>query len=389
MAGPADKDGRSADSEGADSWLTPRRRKGLAYTLIAIACVLTLASSLTIWVQRQLLDTNQWVDTSSELLQQPAVRDAIATRLVDGVFDGPQVQQRLEGRLPPQLAPLAAPIAGALRNVAFDSAERLLARPAVQTLWADVNRRVHTRLVDVLEGNQGGRVTTANGEVVLDLTPLIMRLEDQLGVQTNLSPDAGKITIMTSKQLGAAQDAVKTIKVLSPFLAILVLVLLVIAVYLAQGFRREAVRAAAVGILVVGLVLLLVRRLAGNAVVDALTSPSTKSAGTQVWLISTSLLGDLALGLVAIAIVGLVWAWLSGSTRPAVWLRQRLAPAMRQHPAVVYGVVLVVALLILWWGPTGAPRRIWGTLVIVALIVAGVEALRRQIMREHPPPASS
>ena len=139
----------------------------------------------------------------------------------------------------------------------------------------------------------------------------------------------------------------------------------------------------------VGLVLLLVRRLAGNAVVDALTSPSTKSAGTQVWLISTSLLGDLALGLVAIAIVGLVWAWLSGSTRPAVWLRQRLAPAMGHHPAMVYGVVLIVALLILWWGPTGAPRRIWGTLVIVALVVAGVEALRRQIMREHPPPAST
>ena len=210
----------------------------------------------------------------------------------------------------------------------------------MQTLWADINRRVHTRLVDVLEGNEGGRVTTANGEVVLDLSPLVMRLEDQLGVQTNLSPDAGKITIMTSKQLGAAQDAVQTIKVLSPILAIVVLVLLVLGVYLAQGFRREAVRAAAVGILVVGLVLLIVRRLAGNAVVDALTSPSTKSAGTQVWLISTSLLGDLALGLVAIAIVGLVWAWLSGSTRPAVWLRQRLAPAMGQHPAMVYGVVL-------------------------------------------------
>ena len=139
----------------------------------------------------------------------------------------------------------------------------------------------------------------------------------------------------------------------------------------------------------VGLVLLIVRRLAGNAIVDALTSPSTKSAGTQVWLISTSLLGDLALGLVAIAIVGLVWAWLSGSTRPAVWLRQRLAPAMSHHPAMVYGVVLIVALLILWWGPTGAPRRVWGTLVIVALVVAGVEALRRQIMREHPPPAST
>ena len=389
MAGPADKDGRSADGKGADSWLTPRRRKGLAYTLIAIACVLTLASSLTIWVQRQLLDTDRWVNTSSQLLEQKDVRDAVAQRLVDGVFQDDQVEQRLANRLPPNLAPLAPPIAGALQNVALDAAENLLQRPAVQTLWADINRRVHTRLVDVLEGNEGGRVTTANGQVVLDLSPLVLRLEDQLGVQTNLSPDAGKITIMTSKQLGAAQDAVQTIKVLSPILAIVVLVLLVLGVYLAQGFRREAVRAAAVGILVVGLVLLLVRRLAGNAIVDALTSPSTKSAGTQVWLISTSLLGDLALGLVAIAIVGLVWAWLSGSTRPAVWLRQRLAPAMSHHPAMVYGVVLIVALLILWWGPTGAPRRIWGTLVIVALVVAGVEALRRQIMREHPPPAST
>ena len=389
MAGPADKDGRSADGEGADSWLTPRRRKGLAYTLIAIACVLTLASSLTIWVQRQLLDTDRWVDTSSQLLEQKDVRDAVAQRLVDGVFQDDQVEQRLANRLPPNLAPLAPPIAGALQNVALDAAENLLQRPAVQTLWADINRRVHTRLVDVLEGNEGGRVTTANGQVVLDLSPLVIRLEDQLGVQTNLSPDAGKITIMTSKQLGAAQDAVQTIKVLSPILAIVVLVLLVLGVYLAQGFRREAVRAAAVGILVVGLVLLIVRRLAGNAVVNALTSPSTKSAGTQVWIISTSLLRDLALGLVAIAIVGLVWAWLSGPSRPAVWLRQRLAPAMGHHPALVYGVVLIVALLILWWGPTGAPRRVWGTLVILALIVAGVEALRRQIMREHPPPAST
>jgi hypothetical protein len=388
VAGPTDKDGQSAGGRGAASWLTPRRRKALAYTLIAIACVLLLAASLTIWVKQQILDTNRWVDTSSELLQQQEVRDAVAARLVDGIFDGPQVEQRLEGRLPPQLAPLAAPIAGALRNAALTSAERFLERPAVQTLWADINRRAHTRLVDVLEGNEGGRVTTANGQVVLDLSPLIIRLEDELGIQTNLSPDAGKITIMTSKQLGAAQDAVQTIKVLSPILAIVVLVLLVLGVYLAHGFRREAVRATAVGILVVGLVLLLVRRLAGNAVVDALTSPSTKPAGTQVWLISTSLLGDLALGLVAIAIVGLVWAWLSGPTRPAVWLRQRLAPAMG-HPAMVYGVVLIVALLILWWGPTGAPRQIWGTLVIVALVVVGVEALRRQIMREHPPPAAA
>ena len=224
---------------------------------------------------------------------------------------------------------------------------------------------------------------------MLDLSPLITRLEDELGIETDLSADTGKITIMTSNQLGAAQDAVSTIKVLSPILAIVVLVLLVAAVYLAQGFRREAVRAAAAGVLVVGLVLLLVRRLAGEAVVESLSSPSSEPAAKQVWLIGTSLLSELALGLVALAIVGLVWSWLSGPSRPAVWVRRRLAPAMAHHPVMVYGVVVVVALLLLWWGPTGAPRRLVGVLVIIALVVVGVEALRRQIMREHPPPAAT
>ena len=388
MAGSADKDRRSEGTSEAGAVLTPRRRKVLVYTLIVIACVLTLASSLTVWVQRQVLDTDRWVDTSSQLLLQPEVREAVAQRLVDGMFDGPQVEQRVESRLPPSLDPLAAPITGALRNLALDSAENLLERPAIQSLWEDINRRVHTRLVDVLEGNEGGAVTTAGGEVVLDLSPLITRLADELGVEASLSPDAGKITIMTSSQLGAAQDAVSTIDKLSSILAIVVVVLLVLAVYLATGFRREAVRAAAAGILVVGIVLLLVRRLAGDAIVEALSSPQGQPAATKVWVIGTSLLGDLALGLVAIAIVGLVWAWLAGPSRPAVSLRRRVAPAMQNQPVLVYSVVLIVALLILWWGPTGAPRRLVGTLVIIALVVAGVEALRRQIAREHPPPVS-
>lgn len=389
VAGPADKERRNDGAAEGGGGLTPRRRKALVYTLIGLACVLTLASSLTIWVQRQLLDTDRWVDTSSQLLQEEEVREAIAQRLVDGVFEGNQVEERLADRLPPQLSGLAPPIAGALQNVALDSAENLLERPAVQALWEDINRRVHTRLVDVLEGNEGGAVTTAGGEVVLDLSPLIVRLEDELGIQTELSPDAGKITIMTSSELGAAQDAVTALDVLSPILAILVIVLIVLAVYLATGFRREAVRAAAIGILVVGILLLVVRSLVGDAVVEALSNPSSRPAALQVWLIGTSILGDLALGLVAIAIVGLVWAWLSGSTRPAVWVRRKIAPAMQNQPILVYSVVLIVALLILWWGPTGAPRRLVGTLVIIALVAAGVEALRRQIAREHPPPPAS
>jgi hypothetical protein len=49
-------------------------------------------------------------------------------------------------------------------------------------------------------------------------------------------------------------------------------------------------------------------------------------------------------GRIVCVLVGLVSAWLSGSTRPAVWLRRRIDPAMQNQPVLVYSVVLVVAL---------------------------------------------
>ena len=397
MADPADgerRDGVGASPGAAgpratsSPWLTERRRRVVAYGLVVLACVLALAASLTFWVQKQVLDTDRWVDTSSELLEQPEVRDALAVRLVEGLYDGPAVAQRLEARLPPALDGLAPPIAAGLQEAAVGTAQRLLARPAVLSLWEEANRAAHARLVDVIQGG-GDTVSTEGGRVVLDLSPLVARLQEELGLGAGVSPQTTEITIVESDQLGAAQDAVHALDVLSPLLAVAVVALLLIGAYLARGFRRELVRAAALGLLAVGLVLLVVRRLVGDAVVAAVASDTGESTGLTVWSVATSILGDLALGLVALGIAGLVWAWLSGATRSARWVRRRIAPAMGAHPALVYGVVLIGALLLLAWGPTGAPRRLVGTLVIIALVCAGVEALRRQIGREGAGGAST
>ncbi len=364
--------------------LTPGRRRALVYGMIGLACVVALASTLTVWVQRQLLDTDRWTETSSELLQDADVREAVSLRVVDALFDDPSFVEGLQVRLPPALDPLAEPIAAGLRNVALERADTFLQRPAVQSVWEEVNRRAHTRLVAVLRGDEGELVTTTGGDVVLDLAPLVARLRAELGIGGEPRPGAAQFTLMSSDELAAAQDAVATLDVLSPVLLVLVLALLAGAVYLAEGFRREAVRATALGLLVVGLVLLVVRRLVGDAVVE---EPPTRTAAATVWLVGTEVLGDVALGLVALGLVGLVWAVLSGPTRPARAIRSWIAPAMRDHAVAVHAGVLVVALLVLAWGPTGAPRRLLGTLVMIALVVGGVEALRRQTAREHPPAA--
>lgn len=382
---------KAASGGGFKEWVTEHRR-GIAYGLVALACLLTLVVSMSVWVNRQLLDTDTWVDQSAKMLQNEDVRHALAVRVVDAAYSKGDVENRLQQRLPDQLQGLAPTIAGALRPAAVSAAEDLLERPRVQTLWEEANRVAHSKLVAVLEGNEGGAVTTAGGDVVLNVGQIVSRLRAQLGITgTQRIDENASITIAHSDDLEAAQTYVQVIKVVSAFAGIIVVALLALAIWLAAGSRREVVRVAAWGLLVVGLILLAVRRVAGNAVVDSLASPEGQPAARQVWTLSTTILRDLGVALVAIGLLGLLWALVAGTTRVGTWLRNLVAPALRQRPAYVYGGVVVVFLLLLLWSPLGSVRGFVGTVALLVAALVGTEALRRQVLAEEaaeaPPPA--
>jgi hypothetical protein len=352
-----------------------RRRRVAVWVLIALAALIALVSSLTIWVREQMLDTEAWVDSSAELLENDEIRSALAVSLSDFLIERANVQARLETRLPDQLDPLAGVIAGAVETRAPAAAEQLLASPRVLALWTEINRRMHTRLTTLLEEGEGGTV-------VLDLQPLVLRLADRLGVEVQLEPGAAQITILQSDQLEAAQTAVRALKVLTVFLGLVVVALVALAVYLAKGFRREALRAAGVSFVVVGLILLVVRRVLGNKIIEALTSAQTEPAGSAAWLIATDLLKNLAVALLAYGIVLFLAAWIAGPSRFAVRIRRALAPTFERRPGLVFAGVALALLLALYFGPAGDTRRLFGILVLCALVMLGVEALRRQTLRE-------
>ena len=104
-----------------------------------------------------------------------------------------------------------------------------------------------------------------------------------------------------------------------------------------------------------------------------------------MWVIGTALLRDIAIALVAYGIVLLIAVLIAGPTRPARWLRQKLAPSLRERPWIVYGGVAVVFLLVLLWGPTEGTRTAVGVVILAVLAVLGVWALRRETMKEFPP----
>jgi hypothetical protein len=135
----------------------------------------------------------------------------------------------------------------------------------------------------------------------------------------------------------------------------------------------------------IGVVLLLIRRVGGNVIVNGLVKvPSNKPAVHQVWDIGTSLLFALAVALIVYGIVIVAAAWLAGPTRPATAVRKFLAPSLRESPAVAYSVVGGVLLLLVAWGPTPAFRNVWWILVFAVLLAFGVTMLRRETALEFP-----
>lgn len=369
----------------AESAPLSRKRAIAVWALVILASILLLVSSLTIWVKRQALDTDAWTNASGQMLANDDIRQQLSLYMVDSLFNSSDATARIAQALPPDRSALAPLIAGALRNVSVQAADRMLETPQAQALWEEANRRGHENLLAVLNGEDVRRFQTENGEVVLDLGPLVQRLSSRLGVQA--SPDAGKITILKSGQLKTAQRSLKVIKVLSVFLLLLVLFLYGLAIYLARGHRRRILRATAVSFLLVGVLILVIQRVAGDAVVNSLVkTDAVRPAGNAAWGIGTELLVSLAVALIAYGVVGLFGAWLAGPTRWAVAARQRLAPAFRDQTWLVYGAVAIAFLLIIAWGPTRATREWWGILLLGGLLFFGVAMLHRQTVNEFAAP---
>ena len=363
-----------------------KRRHLLVWVLIVLASLLALVCTLTLWVNRQMLDNDAWNKASAQVIRDPKVQAALSAFLVNQLYNNVNVPQALEQRLPPNLKQLGEPLAAALRPAATNAAEQLLARPRVQQLFITATTTAHQKLVNVLENKTGFGVETGNGVVTVNLHGLLTELGAELGISSKVldrvPQDAGVLTIMRSDQLSAAQKGVRLIKILSVWLLVIVLAVYALAIWLAHGARRETLRDVGWALAVVGLILLLVRRVVGNYALDALTSPTYRGTVHDVWLIGTSILGQIGVATVVYGLIAVAGALLAGPTRAATVVRGHIAPTLNERPGIAAGALGGVFLLVVLWGPTHALRTWWGVLLLGGLLAVGLLALRRQTKLE-------
>lgn len=380
-----------ADDQTTASNTDGKGPRWLPALLVVLATILAVVSTMTTWARSQALDTDQWVEVSSDLLSEPEVQQALALYISDELFSTVDVAGELESVLPENLTGLAGPLAGALRGPTTDAIEKIIASSRFQSVWQNANRVAHEAAVRILRDDTPDSVSTADGAIVLDLGTAVRNLGEQVGIPAaaldRLPDDVGQITVVQSDELSDLQNAVKLLDFTTWFLFFVVVAMYVAAVYLAVGRRRQMLRTVGISLILGGLTLLLIRAVGIRTSVDAFVQDATnKQLAELVGSVMTELLRQMAwTGIVYGALI-IAFSAVLGPYRWAVAGRRWIANVAESTAAIV-GISVGAVLLLLWWSPGRAFDRWITALTLVGMVLGAIAALvitgRKELETDH------
>jgi hypothetical protein len=384
-----DKTETTIDTSTEAAAAVPRWRRIVCGVLVVLVCILAPVSLLAVWTRNTLLNTDQYVETVGPLAEDSDIQQAIADRLTEALTNNVDLDQEVKDALPPR-ASFAAPfVAQGIERFVHDASLRLLESDQFQTLWNEANRRAHGQVVAVLTGNEGGRVTTKDGEVVVQLGPVVEAVQERLsGLGINIFSGSGgqrasrQFVLFQSEELTKIQGLVDLLDQIAWVLPILLVVMLAAAVALSANRRRTILRTAIW--IAVGMALVLVIFNVGRSFyLDAFRNRDAAAASYDQILGFLRLSARTAL---VVAILVAIGAWLAGPGKTATRIREGVkkigsgddSEAIQQstigrfvsaHKTLLRAVVIGLALLVLVVLSAVTPLTV---LVIAVLVVVGL-----------------
>jgi hypothetical protein len=82
-------------------------------------------------------------------------------------------------------------------------------------------------------------------------------------------------------------------------------------------------------------------------------------------------------------IVILIGSWLAGPAGLGRDARRAITPVLHQR-RTAYLALLLVLLILFWWSPTPAFDRLPTSILLIALLIVGLEFLRKQAIEDFP-----
>ena len=352
----------------------------LVRTLVVLGFLLAVATVVAGYVRYQALDTPTVEKTANDLIADEEIRNQVAATLVDQLFSNVDVPGRPRAasaagsagpRRPPRGGDARArgPVGATASSTGprFQALVGELGRSSPRAARATPRRRAH----QCQHGKRGrGARSPATRPPARRSGRSLRRPGRNAYPPTRV---ASRCFRPTSSE--TAQDLTQLLNNLARFLWLVPLALFAIALWLARGRRRTTLRMIAIGLTAAGLLVLLVRRVAGNYVVDhVVKNDAVRPAVGDSWDILTELLADGGWTLVGLGVASLIAVWLVGPSRSGTASRRGLAPFLARWE-IAYGTAALLLFLLVLWGPTvaddqgsardlrGAPARVRGRAV--------------------------
>jgi hypothetical protein len=384
-----------------------RWRTALAVTLIVLGSILAPIAVLGYWASNQVSNTDRYVANMQPLISEPPIQAALTNELTTVIMDNINVQSytsqastELRQRDLPRLADLLQNFSGSISSgisgAIHSAVARVIASPAIATVWTQANRIGHATMVAVLSGNNNGAVKLVNGNVTLALGPFITKVADQLTAQglriatlipKNLNPT---FTLFEAPNLEKAQAGYRLVNTLRWVLPVLSIGLLALGIVAARSRRRGLIGAAlglAASMLVLGIALAVARAIYLNSVPQSVL-PSDAAAAAY-----DTLIRFIREGLRVLLVLGVVialGAYLTGPAKSAVSIRQHTADGIgwlrgRGEGAGLragrFGVwvgthknllricaVALMALIFVLWGTPSVALVLWLAAILLVLL---------------------
>ena len=367
--------------------------------------MLAPVSVLAVWSGEQVSDTGRYVANVAPLIQNPAIREALAGKITNEITSHIDVTSLADqaastlsakglSRVGALLKTFAPSIAGAVAGFIHSQVLKIVSSQQFAQAWVKANTLVHAELVKALSGQGGGAISVSNGQVTIGLGPFITTIKQDLSargftVVNSLPAINPTFTLFSAKYLVRAQTAYRYINDLKIVLPILTLLLLGAGIYVARSHRRALIGAGlgfAASMLVLGAGLAIFRGIYLGSVPDSLPADAAAALfDTLVRFIREALRALLVLGLIVAA-----GAFLTGPSVTAVrtrhaltsgiaWIRQsgeraglRTGPVgtwtYQHRKGLRIGAVALAALLFVFWGhPTGLVVILITVLLLVVL----------------------
>ena len=170
--------------------------------LLALGALFAFSANATAWANRTIFDTDTFVRTVDDVLQEPEVQAELADRLTTRLMVRADVEQRLSDRADGNLQFLVPSLVDATRNLIYNAILRALQSDRFQAIYERALTTVHAQLIAILEDDSALQF---NGDsIVIDLGEILTAIVQDLGLDrvegllenADIPEDAGQIVLV-------------------------------------------------------------------------------------------------------------------------------------------------------------------------------------------------